>query len=310
MRRGTPPVDDGRVIAPAAAAPPRTDSLLEHPRSLALLLVLTFSTGVADAVGYLGLDKVFTGNMTGNIVILGMGLASEDELPVAGPLAAFVAYMAGATAAGFLLRSNGARWTSRVTAVFAVNAVVLVVTACLLAAGTVRDQPFAVMGIAASIALLMGALTACGGGLLRDVVALLESALTRIPDEPARSSQRALAALAAAVGRLHVTLEPDVPDDAKIRDAVDEVGAAIGRLVDVASSDTGQAARVADFLLAWWNGDDNGHFPILHLSNCDAIISEDMLIVMAWLAQEPAIYPDAWGYRDAMVDLVGRWRLR
>ena len=60
-----------------------------------------------------------------------------------------------------------------------------------------------------------------------DVVALLESALTRIPDEPARSSQRALAALAAAVGRLHVTLEPDVPDDAKIRDAVDEVGAAI-----------------------------------------------------------------------------------
>lgn len=31
--------------------------------------------------------------------------------------------------------------------------------------------------------------------------------------------------------------------------AFDEVGAAIGRLVDVASSDTGQAARVADFLL-------------------------------------------------------------
>lgn len=30
--------------------------------------------------------------------------------------------------------------------------------------------------------------------------------------------------------------------------AFDEVGAAIGRLVDVASSDTGQAARVADFL--------------------------------------------------------------
>ncbi|MBM6545010.1 hypothetical protein JNO54_02495 [Janibacter sp. YIM B02568] len=60
-----------------------------------------------------------------------------------------------------------------------------------------------------------------------DVVALLESALTRIPDEPARSSQRALAALAAAVARLHVTLEPDVPDDAKVRDAVDEVGAAI-----------------------------------------------------------------------------------
>jgi hypothetical protein len=61
-----------------------------------------------------------------------------------------------------------------------------------------------------------------------DVVALLDGALTRIPDEPARSSQRALVALAAAVGRLHVTLERDEPDDAKVREAVDNVGAAIG----------------------------------------------------------------------------------
>ena len=40
-----------------------------------LMMALTFVTGVVDAVGYLGLDKVFTGNMTGNIVILAMGLA-------------------------------------------------------------------------------------------------------------------------------------------------------------------------------------------------------------------------------------------
>lgn len=60
-----------------------------------------------------------------------------------------------------------------------------------------------------------------------DVVVLLERALARIPNEPARSSQRALVTLAAAVGRLHVTLEPDVPDDATVREAVDVVGAAI-----------------------------------------------------------------------------------
>ena len=30
---------------------------------LILMLALTFSTGIADAVGYLGLDKVFVGNM-------------------------------------------------------------------------------------------------------------------------------------------------------------------------------------------------------------------------------------------------------
>ena len=32
---------------------------------LALMLTLTFTTGINDAVGYLGLDKVVTGNMTG-----------------------------------------------------------------------------------------------------------------------------------------------------------------------------------------------------------------------------------------------------
>ena len=89
----------------------------------------------------------------------------------------------------------------------------------------------------------------------------------------------------------------------------EEVGEAIARLIAVASDDTGQSARAADFLLAWWNGGDNGHFPILHLCNCDATISEDMLIVMAYLAQEPTVYADAWGYRDAMTALVERWRL-
>ena len=49
---------------------------------LALMLVLTFTTGINDAVGYLGLDKVFTGNMTGNVVILGMALTGADGLPI------------------------------------------------------------------------------------------------------------------------------------------------------------------------------------------------------------------------------------
>lgn len=88
----------------------------------------------------------------------------------------------------------------------------------------------------------------------------------------------------------------------------EEVDEAIGRLVEIARSDTGQSARVADFLLAWWNGPDNGHFPILHLCNCDAVIGEDMVAIMAYLTQEPMVYADAWGYRDAMAELAEQWR--
>ncbi len=57
---------------------------------LGLLMVLTFGTGIVDAVGYLALDHVFIGNMTGNVVILGMAMAGADGLPVLGPLTAMV----------------------------------------------------------------------------------------------------------------------------------------------------------------------------------------------------------------------------
>ena len=89
----------------------------------------------------------------------------------------------------------------------------------------------------------------------------------------------------------------------------DDVGAAIGRLVDVARSDTGQSRRVANFLLAWWDGDAWGHFPIADLFAVDRAISSDMALIFSSLVEHPgAIYPDAWGYREAMADLVERWR--
>ncbi|RAO00779.1 hypothetical protein [Micromonospora noduli] len=63
-----------------------------------------------------------------------------------------------------------------------------------------------------------------------DVVTLLETALKRIPHEPARSSQRALTALALALARLQVTLASkpaENADSAAMGAAIDDVGAAI-----------------------------------------------------------------------------------
>ena len=87
---------------------------------LVLMLALTFSTGIVDAVGYLGLDKVFAGNMTGNVVILGMALAGADDLPWVGPLLALVAFLAGAAIGGRVLRPVAAGWSSRTTVLIAV----------------------------------------------------------------------------------------------------------------------------------------------------------------------------------------------
>ncbi|KAA9111431.1 YoaK family protein [Microbacterium rhizomatis] len=92
---------------------------------LALMLGLTFSTGVVDAVGYLGLDKVFAGNMTGNVVILGMAIAGADDLPWVGPLLALFAFMLGAVVGGRVLRPVAAGWTTRTTSLIAAVGVIL-----------------------------------------------------------------------------------------------------------------------------------------------------------------------------------------
>lgn len=86
---------------------------------LAMLLVLTFSTGMVDAIGYLGFDKVFTGNMTGNVVILGMGLAGAEDTPVLRPALALVFFMVGAALGGRVLGRIGEDWHRRTTSIFA-----------------------------------------------------------------------------------------------------------------------------------------------------------------------------------------------
>jgi len=97
-----------------------------------LMLVLTFTTGINDAVGYLGLDKVFTGNMTGNVVILGMALIGGSGLPVLGPALALAGFMIGAALGGRVLRSQQRRWTVGTTVLFASVAVIMAALATAL----------------------------------------------------------------------------------------------------------------------------------------------------------------------------------
>jgi uncharacterized membrane protein YoaK (UPF0700 family) len=75
-----------------------TDSL-RHPLTRTLL-VLTLTTGVIDAACYLGLGRVFAANMTGNVVLLGFGIAGSSGLPVVAPLVSLLAFLAGAVIGG------------------------------------------------------------------------------------------------------------------------------------------------------------------------------------------------------------------
>lgn len=90
-----------------------------------------------------------------------------------------------------------------------------------------------------------------------------------------------------------------------------EVKIALNRLIDLARSDTGQSRRAANFLLAWWDGDQWGHFSLTDLFGVDRDVAADMATIFAFLGQHGgAVYISAFGdqYRDQMADLVERWR--
>ncbi len=65
-----------------------------------LLLLLSVTTGLVDAISVLGLGKVFTANMTGNIVFLGFAASGAPGFKVAPYVVAIACFMIGALVAG------------------------------------------------------------------------------------------------------------------------------------------------------------------------------------------------------------------
>jgi uncharacterized membrane protein YoaK (UPF0700 family) len=75
----------------------------EHGPLPAILLVLTFVTGVVDAVSILALGRVFVANMTGNVVFVGFALAGAAGFSLAASLSALAGFLVGAGLGGRLV---------------------------------------------------------------------------------------------------------------------------------------------------------------------------------------------------------------
>ncbi|ACD21579.1 DUF7673 family protein [Paraburkholderia phytofirmans] len=83
--------------------------------------------------------------------------------------------------------------------------------------------------------------------------------------------------------------------------------AALERLIGHAQRETGQARRVADFLLAWWNPSNCGGFDITTAWGLDEEIAADVVTVFG-LAVRCNSYPDTLGYKNQFEHIVRAWR--
>jgi uncharacterized membrane protein YoaK (UPF0700 family) len=118
-----------------------------------ILLMLTFVTGIIDAVSFLALGQVFAAMQTGNVIFLGLGVAGADGAPVAAPLIALTAFVIGGGIAAGLARS---RAVDAAGPAMTAEVALLVTAAIVLAASDVRPGDAAAYATIGLLSLAMG----------------------------------------------------------------------------------------------------------------------------------------------------------
>lgn len=125
-----------------------------HPALVRTLLLLTLVSGVADAVSFLGLGRVFVANATGNIAFLGFAAAGAKQLSALASLIALACFMLGALAGGRLARHFNAEHRPWLLRAFALQLLLVgAATVVAIAAGHAGDRRYALI---APLALAMG----------------------------------------------------------------------------------------------------------------------------------------------------------
>src|SRR5258706_6089241 len=132
------------------ASKPITEKIVPYT-----LLGMTVVTGLVDAVSFLSLGRVFTANMTGNVVILAFATARVPGLSIAYSLTALLSFLVGAMFGGRIMARVGADSQIRFAAQAFVLEVVFLTVASFCNIGYRSDllehsfQPFALIALTA-----------------------------------------------------------------------------------------------------------------------------------------------------------------
>lgn len=120
-----------------------------------VLMVLTLLSGLIDAVCYLGLGRVFTANMTGNVVVIGFALAGAPGFSIAASFTSLVVFLIGAVCGGRIARRVTRRSRLFVTAI-SLETVLVAVAAIVAATAAEAVTGWARYATIAILALAMG----------------------------------------------------------------------------------------------------------------------------------------------------------
>src|SRR5262249_16454750 len=122
-----------------------------------VLLALTFAAGCVDALSYLGLSHVFTANMPGTALLLGLALGQTQGRPVGHSTGGIVGFVGGVVMAAKLVGPPRDRvvWSSRITFALGLEFLVLLVFAVGWLGGS-RATGHGLLGMIVLSGLAMG----------------------------------------------------------------------------------------------------------------------------------------------------------
>ena len=99
------------------------------------LMAMTVVTGLVDAISFLGLGRVFTANMTGNVVFLGFAIAGAPGLSIRRSVTSLIAFLLGAILGGRLAVAMAATSRRRWLVAVAVAEAALLFAAAFVSVG-------------------------------------------------------------------------------------------------------------------------------------------------------------------------------
>lgn len=132
-------------------------SPLSQRRTVVALLLLTFATGLVDAVSVLVLGRVFVANMTGNAIFLGFLFVPGTGFDLTAAIVAVVGFLIGAIIGGRLARIFGPpqprRW---LTIALGMEGMLLLGLAALAGLGVLRYDDASKLILIAGLAVAFG----------------------------------------------------------------------------------------------------------------------------------------------------------
>jgi uncharacterized membrane protein YoaK (UPF0700 family) len=132
------------------------ESPVSHRLTHVALLLLTFATGLVDAVSVLELGHVFVANMTGNVVFLGFWLAPHTVVDVTAALVSLVSFVTGAVLGGRLARHLDREVRHWLAVTLTLEVVMLVTLAILAGTGVLDYRDHTKLILIAGLAVTFG----------------------------------------------------------------------------------------------------------------------------------------------------------